>query len=215
MEHRHSWVFNRCWVQRFFTRSMPISRSPPGPHSRAALRRTFQHWRTFFAGRHGTPIPQANRESQTSSTRSELRHLTACRRGRVARGSPGQRKPALSYAAWKLGQWVAAGALDQGEVEDALHGAAERNGLVADDGQRQWLATIRSGLGAGARSRAVAELSHPAAAVGLPLWGRASNSPYRGSIGAWSGSLYTDVTGVVRAPWCLHEPVRPEGFAPL
>ena len=30
-----------------------------------------------------------------------------------------------------------------------LHAPAERNGLVADDGQRQFWATIRSGLGAG------------------------------------------------------------------
>jgi hypothetical protein len=128
-------------------------------------------------------------------------------------------------------------------------------GLVADDGQRQCLGhdpqrarrTVaganRPGsqrvknftrlggvadLSAGARSRAVANLSHPAAAVGIPqprrdqgqdpagcaspLWGRASNSPYWGSISARSGSLYTDVTGVVRAPWCLREPVRPRGF---
>jgi hypothetical protein len=63
--------------------------------------------------------------------------------------APGGRNSALNGAAWKLGQWVAAGALEQGQVEDALYGAAERNGLVADDGQRQTWATIRSGLGAG------------------------------------------------------------------
>jgi hypothetical protein len=39
-------------------------------------------------------------------------------------------------------------ALDQTDVEDALYAAAERNGLVADDGQRQVWATIRSGLSA-------------------------------------------------------------------
>ncbi len=48
-----------------------------------------------------------------------------------------------------LGHWVAAGALDQGDVEDVLYAAAVRNGLVADDGERQCWATIRSGLGAG------------------------------------------------------------------
>jgi Type IV secretion-system coupling protein DNA-binding domain len=37
------------------------------------------------------------------------------------------------------------------EVEEALYAAAERNGLVADDGQRQTWATSRSGLGAGLR----------------------------------------------------------------
>jgi hypothetical protein len=61
----------------------------------------------------------------------------------------GGRNATLNKAAWKLGQWVAAGALGQGAVEDALYGAAERNGLVAEDGQRQTWATIRSGLSAG------------------------------------------------------------------
>jgi len=42
-----------------------------------------------------------------------------------------------------------AGALEQSIVEDALYGAAEHINLVADDGQRQTWATIRSGLGAG------------------------------------------------------------------
>ena len=67
----------------------------------------------------------------------------------LARVPAGSRNAALNKTAWKLGQWVAAGALGQGEVEDALYGAAERNGLVADDGQRQTWATIRSGLSAG------------------------------------------------------------------
>jgi hypothetical protein len=48
---------------------------------------------------------------------------------------------------------VAAGALDQAEVEDALYAAAEQNGLVSDpkDGPRKTWATIRSGLGTGLR----------------------------------------------------------------
>ena len=56
---------------------------------------------------------------------------------------------ALNGAAWTLGRWVAAGALEQADVEDELYSAAEVNGLVADDGERQTWATIRSGLGAG------------------------------------------------------------------
>jgi len=43
-------------------------------------------------------------------------------------------KNALNGAAWTLGHWVAAGALDQREVEDALYAAGEQNGLGADDG---------------------------------------------------------------------------------
>jgi hypothetical protein len=34
-------------------------------------------------------------------------------------------------------------------VEEALYGAAERNGLVTDDGARQCWATIRGGISAG------------------------------------------------------------------
>ena len=63
--------------------------------------------------------------------------------------TPGGRNDALNGAAWTLGRWVAAGALEQADVEDELYSAAEVNGLVADDGERQTWATIRSGLGAG------------------------------------------------------------------
>jgi hypothetical protein len=59
------------------------------------------------------------------------------------------RNAALNGAAWTLGHWVAAGALDQVAVEDTLYGAAEQNGLVADDGARQCWATICSGLSTG------------------------------------------------------------------
>ncbi len=62
---------------------------------------------------------------------------------------PGGRNDALNRAAWTLGRWIAAGALEQTEVEDELYAAAAVNGLVADDGERQCWATIRSGLGAG------------------------------------------------------------------
>jgi hypothetical protein len=61
----------------------------------------------------------------------------------------GGRNAALNGAAWSLGRWVAAGGLEQTQVEDGLYATAERNGLVAADGQRQVWATIRSGLSAG------------------------------------------------------------------
>jgi hypothetical protein len=38
-----------------------------------------------------------------------------------------------------------AGALDQSDVDDGLYAAAMRNGLVADDGQRQVWVTIAAG----------------------------------------------------------------------
>jgi hypothetical protein len=64
---------------------------------------------------------------------------------------PGGRNAALNGAAWTLGRWIAAGALEQSDVEEELYAAAEANGLVADDGDRQCWATIRSGLSAGLR----------------------------------------------------------------
>ena len=67
----------------------------------------------------------------------------------LASAAPGGRNAALNHAAGTLGCWIAAGALDQAEVGDALYAAALAHGLVADDGQRQCWATIRSGLGAG------------------------------------------------------------------
>jgi len=67
----------------------------------------------------------------------------------LASTQPGGRNAALNHAAWTLGGWVAAGKLEQGDVEDGLYAAAERCGLVADDGERQCWATIRSGLGKG------------------------------------------------------------------
>jgi hypothetical protein len=70
----------------------------------------------------------------------------------LSTAQPGQRNTALNQAAWTLGRWVAAGVLDQATVEDQLYAAAQRNGLVADDGERQTWATIRSGIGAGLQS---------------------------------------------------------------
>ena len=61
---------------------------------------------------------------------------------------PGGRNAALNHAAWMLGRWNGAAALEQAEVEDALYAAAVANGLVAADDRQCW-ATIRSGLGAG------------------------------------------------------------------
>jgi len=67
----------------------------------------------------------------------------------LAAVSPGGRNAALNQAAWTLGHWIAAGALEQTEVEDQLYGAAQRNRLRSDDRERQTWATIRSGLSKG------------------------------------------------------------------
>jgi hypothetical protein len=97
--------------------------------------------------RHLTP-PAVQREATGRDRRRGEAYLSKLM-DELARMPAGGRNAALNKTAWKLGQWVAAGALYQGEVEAALYAAAETNGLVADDGQRQCWATIRSGLGAG------------------------------------------------------------------
>jgi len=69
--------------------------------------------------------------------------------GELAATPQGARNNRLNYAAFCLYQLVAGGELDGGEVEQRLIAAAEANGLLADDGLRQVIATIRSGMRAG------------------------------------------------------------------
>jgi hypothetical protein len=67
----------------------------------------------------------------------------------VAEAVPGTRNHALNRASYSLHQFVAAGKLDAGEVVDRLLHAAHACGLLQDDGERQVMATIRSGARAG------------------------------------------------------------------
>ena len=96
-----------------------------------------------------TAVPRDPTERERRRAADYLRKVIET----LARQQEPGRNNALNRAAWTLGHWVAAGALDQGEVEDALFAAAERNGLVSDpkDGPRKTWATIRSGLSAGLR----------------------------------------------------------------
>ena len=55
----------------------------------------------------------------------------------------------LNKASFCLSQLVAGGELNAADVEAALIDAATANGLVAEDGMRQTMATIRSGARAG------------------------------------------------------------------
>jgi Bifunctional DNA primase/polymerase, N-terminal len=68
---------------------------------------------------------------------------------RVMDAAPGTRNPSLNKAAYNLGRIPDT---DDLEVEHALLTAAEAVGLVADDGNDQCLATIRSGLNARRRN---------------------------------------------------------------
>jgi len=70
----------------------------------------------------------------------------------LAGTAPGARNAALFRAAAALGRRVAAGQLPEPDVEQGLYAAAERCGLVADDGERAVQRTIRSGLDAAYRS---------------------------------------------------------------
>jgi hypothetical protein len=76
-----------------------------------------------------------------AAVRAEMRIL--------ADAPAGTRNHELNRSAFSLGQLVAAEMLDEDQVSAALLRAAERNGLLADDGIRQCEATIRSGLRAG------------------------------------------------------------------
>ena len=67
----------------------------------------------------------------------------------VATAAQGTRNQALNDAALSLGKLVAAGALTEAAVRAELTAAAERSGLLADDGPRQIEATLSSGLRAG------------------------------------------------------------------
>jgi len=70
----------------------------------------------------------------------------------LANTAPGARNAALFRAAAALGRRVVAGQLPEPDVEQGLYAAAERCGLVADDGERAVQRTIRSGLDAAYRS---------------------------------------------------------------
>jgi hypothetical protein len=67
----------------------------------------------------------------------------------LANTAPGGRNNRLNRASFCLHQLAAGGELDAAEVERCLIGATAANGLLAEDGLRQCLATIRSGAQAG------------------------------------------------------------------
>jgi hypothetical protein len=54
---------------------------------------------------------------------------------------------------------VSADVLEQTVVDDQLYAAAVHNDLVADDGERQTWASVRSGLSAGLQRHATANAS--------------------------------------------------------
>ncbi|MGH9157667.1 MAG: hypothetical protein ACRD1K_17940 [Acidimicrobiales bacterium] len=77
---------------------------------------------------------------------------------RLRQAQPGMRNHTLNKVAYRLGQIIAGGGLDEAEVEGALINGARSLGL----GERETVATIDSGLSAGVQSpRGPAELEPP------------------------------------------------------
>jgi hypothetical protein len=100
----------------------------------------------------GIPALHGQRRATQGSLNGRAERYMSTVISNLSTVQPGNRNCALNQAAWSLGRWVAAGALDQATAEDQLYAAAQDNGLVADDGERQTWATIRSGIGAGLQS---------------------------------------------------------------
>ena len=92
-----------------------------------------------------SPARPVERQTPTRTATGYGRAALDAEVGKVAAAPSGQRNGTLNAAAYSLGQLVAGGVLDQGEVESALLDAANAAGL--SDGEAR--ATIRSGMGAG------------------------------------------------------------------
>jgi hypothetical protein len=79
---------------------------------------------------------------------------------RVVNAPNGTRNEALNKAAYALGGYLGSGMLDPESLRRDLFRAAEQNGLVAEDGGRAVVATIKSGITGGHfRPRQVPSLS--------------------------------------------------------
>jgi hypothetical protein len=102
--------------------------------------------------------------------------LHACVRD-LHHAKPGTRNATLNAVAYRMGRMIGATWIEQGDVFAALIGATAANGLAADDGERQILATVRSGLRAGMAN------PHP------PLDEEPANSPNRRTSVSCSGGL--------------------------
>ena len=92
------------------------------------------------------PVPPAN--GLPRARRYALAALRA-EQQTVASMPVGNRNQSLNLAAYKLGGYVASGALSAEEVIERLMAAAESSHYLADDGPQAALNTILSGLKAG------------------------------------------------------------------
>ncbi|WP_198285075.1 DUF3987 domain-containing protein [Solidesulfovibrio carbinoliphilus] len=104
-----------------------------------------------------TPEPRMERQASTRTATGYGRAALEAEASKVASAPQGQRNGTLNAAAYSLGQLVAGGVLDQGEVESALLDAANAAGLT--DGEAR--ATIRSGMTAGEKEPRAAPTPAP------------------------------------------------------
>lgn len=102
----------------------------------------------------------------------------------VEQAGRGERNNRLNLAALRLGELVHVGAFSEGQVEAALFDAAERSGIVKEDGARPCRATITSGLSKGLQQPRDLTEVRAKAAERIARYG-----PRRGDVGASAGAL--------------------------
>lgn len=118
----------------------------------AALRRAVETWSK----------QDALRQTRGSDPGAYGRKALEAEVGKVATAPPGQRNNTLNAAAFALGQLVAGGELNRGDVETALMTAA----TAAKLSQTEAAHTIKSGLDAGAKEPRKAPAAQQAAQTG-------------------------------------------------
>jgi hypothetical protein len=81
----------------------------------------------------------------------------------------GGRNNALNGIGYRMGRMIAAGRIDRGTVESELWRACQANALLRDDGRRQVMATIKSGIEAGMKGPPLADLAERARQTETPI----------------------------------------------
>ena len=98
-----------------------------------------------------TPIPSFSPEKAATLFESNYARRALANACFELRNCPqGSRNSKLNALAYKMGRLIVRGWIEWERVESYLLRCCEADGLLADDGERQCLATSKSGLGAGA-----------------------------------------------------------------
>lgn len=113
------------------------------------------------------PAGDAPRERDATRERAYAARALEEAAAEVANAAPGERNDRLNRVAHRLGRFVGAGSLEEGEVAAALEEACRASGVWRDDGPKACRATIASGL----RSGRARPHEGPATASGSPRAG--------------------------------------------